>query len=182
MGRISGIRRSFRLPWRSAERIRNDVDEELRFHLEMRVEELVALGLTPTAAREEALRQFGDLEGTRRYCRALDQRREREVRRAELLDEARQDVRYALRKLGTSWGFTLVALLTLALGIGANTAVFSVVNAVLLRSLPYDEPDRLVRLVSTNEGTRTASSVVDFLDWRAQSRSFESMAVVTVKT
>src|SRR5919108_2610985 len=106
MGRISGVQRSFRLPWRNPERIRNDVDEELRFHLEMRVEELVALGLTPTAAREEALRQFGDLEGTRRYCRDLDRRREREVRRAELLDEARQDVRYALRKLAKSWGFT----------------------------------------------------------------------------
>ena len=182
MGRISGIRRSFRLPWRSAERIRNDVDEELRFHLEMRVEELVALGLTPTAAREEALRQFGDLEGTRRYCRDLDQRREREVRRTELLEEARQDVRYALRKLGKSWGFTLVALVTLALGIGANTAVFSVVNAVLLRSLPFDEPDRLVRLESTKQGTPSAVSVSDFLDWRAQSRSFEGMAAVTDNT
>src|SRR5918911_4935053 len=104
MSRIPGVRRSFRLPWRNAERIGDDVDEELRFHLEMRVEELIALGLTPAAAREEALRQFGDLEGTRRYCRAIDQRREREVRRIELLDEARQDVRYALRKLAKSRG------------------------------------------------------------------------------
>src|ERR671937_1166390 len=107
MGRISGIRRSFRLPWRSAERIKNDVDEELRFHLEMRVDELIALGMMPTAACEEALRQFGDLEGTRRYCRDLDQRRGREVGRTELLDEVQQDERYAVRKLAKSWGFTL---------------------------------------------------------------------------
>src|ERR687894_60539 len=90
-----------------------------------------------------------------------------------------QDVRYGLRVLSKSPGFTLVAVLSLALGIGANTAIFSVVNAVLLRPLPYDEPERLVLMYEDAPDVANRSvSYPNFLDWRARSRSFEAMSVL----
>src|SRR5918911_3658814 len=99
MARIPGIRRAFRLPWRSATQVERDVDEELRFHLEMRARELVTAGVPEELAREEARRQFGDLDFTRAYCADLDRRRERRARLTELLEELRQDVGYTVRQL-----------------------------------------------------------------------------------
>src|SRR3979411_99572 len=91
------------------------------------------------------------------------------------------DLRYGLRNLLRAPGFTLAAILTLALGIGANTAIFSVVNAVLLRPLPYQEPDRLVTVWSLNKktGSRDQASGRDYHDWHDQSQVFESMAYYT---
>src|SRR5262245_26162231 len=98
--------------------------------------------------------------------------------RSEAMNEFVYDLRKALRTLVRSPGFTLVALLTLALGIGANTALFSVVDAALLRPLPYPEPDRLMHVNSTNHGQEAAVSPADFIDWHAMNRSFESMAAI----
>ena len=92
-------RKPFRFPWRSVDRIRADVDDELRFHLDMRVAELMTAGATEAEARREAKREFGDLEFTRRYCRDLDERGERASRRTEWLTELRLDTSHALRVL-----------------------------------------------------------------------------------
>jgi hypothetical protein len=139
-------RRLFQLPWRSAARIQADVDEELRFELDMRERELVERGVPADEARRRAVAEFGDVEATRRYCAALDRETQSASRRAEWLAELRHDARQTWRGLRQAPGFALVVLVTLALGIGANTAVFSVVRRVLLERLPYREPDRLLRL------------------------------------
>src|SRR4026207_158502 len=87
------------------------------------------------------------------------------------------DIRYALRQLRKSPGFTLITVLTLALGIGANTAIFSVVNAVLLRPLPYPEPERLVYLNEAIKGTATSLPLPDYIDWRNDAKSFQHLAI-----
>jgi putative ABC transport system permease protein len=170
-----GVRRAFRLPWRrGAER---DVEDEFSFHLEMRARELEARGYAPTAARDEAMRQFGDLEDAKIYCRAVDARRERGAMRVEWLSEIRQDVTFAWRTLARAPAFAIVAILTLALGIGANTAIFSVVNGILLRPLPWPEPERLVIIASsTPEYSATTSSPANVMDWRRMQTSFTGLA------
>jgi putative ABC transport system permease protein len=169
---------SFKLPWRPKPQVAADVDDELRFHLDMVAARLRAEGMSESDARVEALRRFGDLKFTKAYCRAEGLRREREKRRMTILDELRQDLHYAFRALRRSPGFTLTALLTLALGIGANTAIFSVVRGVLLEPLPFPEAGRVVRLWHSNPSTgvpRGPVSEPNFLDWRAQSRLTQSM-------
>jgi len=176
MRRIRGIRRAFRLPWSSASRVRHEVDDELRFHLDMKTQELIDGGLSPQEAHARVLAEFGDLEYTRRYLNETDRSQMATERRAELSDELRQDVRFALRQLRRNPAFTAIALITLALGIGANTAIFSVVRGVLLRDLPYAESDRVIRVYSTVNGGQTSASPADFTDWRRQARSFSALA------
>ena len=171
-------RRLFRLPWRSRRRVLDDIDDELTFHLEHVAAELRAAGWPDTDAKLEAIRRFGDLEFTRDYCRAEDLRREQEKRRMTLIDELRQDLRYAVRSLRSAPGFTATALLTLALGIGANTAIFSVVRGVLLEPLPFRDAERIVRIWHAHPANgieRGAMSEPDFLDMRAESALVESM-------
>ena len=125
-------------------RVERDVDAELDFHLDMRVRRLVERGMDPAAARTEALRQFGDLSGVRAELVAMDTQQEKTVRRANYLAELRQDTAYAVRALRHNLGFALVVILSLAVGIGANTAVFTLIDALLLRPLPVPEADQLV--------------------------------------
>jgi putative ABC transport system permease protein len=152
-----------------------DVDEELRFHLDLRVEQLVKSGMPPEAAREEALRRFGDVARYRGTCVELSRRREQEMGRARRWEALVQDVRYGVRGLVRTPAFTLVAVLTLALGIGANTAIFGVVRGVLLRELPYPAPERLVRLWQVAPETpKGVFSFPDFEDWRTRSQTLEA--------
>jgi putative ABC transport system permease protein len=168
----------FRLPWKTRPQVASDVEEELRYHLDLVAAKLRAGGMSEPEARAEAERQFGDLEATRNYCRDELLRREREKRRMTFLDELSQDLRYAIRALRRSPAFTLTALLTLALGIGANTAIFSVVRGVLLEPLPFVAADRIVRVWHVNPSTGMAKGAVsepNLKDWRAESRLSESM-------
>ncbi len=126
--------------------VEREVDDEIAFHLEMRARKLVEQGLSPDDARCEALRQFGDLRAVRERCVTTDQERERTVRRTNYLTELRQDVWQALRVLRNNPGFAITVILMLALGIGANTAIFTLVDAVLLRTLPVRDPQELVTI------------------------------------
>ena len=132
---------------RKTDELQADVDEEFRVHLAMRVEELMSEGMSSEGARREALRQFGDLEYARRYCRVQDERKESAMRWNLLVDELAADLRYGLRQIARNPGFTAIAVLTLALGIGANTALFSIFNSLILRPLPVRDPDSLALLI-----------------------------------
>ncbi|HEX6966328.1 MAG TPA: ABC transporter permease [Gemmatimonadaceae bacterium] len=147
------------------------LDDEIRFHVDMQTEALVRTGLDPAEARRRALVAFG---GRERYREAA-----RDEYRARVLDELTQDVRYCLRSLLNARVFTAAAVGTLALGIGATTAMFSVVDAVLLRRLPYANPNGLVMLWEHNftKGMdHNSVGPANFLAWRDQTRSFTSMA------
>ena len=178
MTRIPGTRPTFRLPWLSKRQVTEDVEAELAFHLARKTEALIEAGLSPDEARREAAARFGDIDFTRNYCRDEDVRRQREARRANMMDELKQDLVYALRSLRSAPGFALVTLLTLALGIGANTAIFSVVRGVLLLPLPFPESERVVRIWHSNRTANDMKSVVsepDLLDWKAATKSFSAL-------
>ena len=153
-----------------------DVDAELAFHLEMRTRELIDEGVPAERARALALRRFGDYNSPRQQCVAISHRRERRMARTEYLTDLRRDVGYALRMLRRAPGFTLVALTTLALGIGANSAIFSVVDGVLLSPLPYRDAARLYRVTTLYpDGTPYSLSPPDFMSVREQTRVFEQV-------
>jgi putative ABC transport system permease protein len=158
--------------WRS--NVKADVDDEFQFHVQERIDDLVARGMNPRAARDEALRGFGDLEQLKGACRALAEEQEGTMRRSEMLGVIRQDASYALRVMRASPSFTAAIVLTLALGIGATTAIFSVVNAVLLKPLPYADADRMVVVWERFGEGRGRASVGHFYDWSEQSRVFEA--------
>jgi predicted permease len=159
-----------------------DVDAELAFHVEMRVRELIEQGETPERARQLALRRFGDYEGARDECVAINQRRRRHMQRTQFITELRQDIGYAFRMLRRTPAFTAAALLTLALGIGANSAIFSVVHGVLLESLPYRDADRLHHLqMLYPDGTKYAGySAPDFMSVRQDTQVFEQIEAFVV--
>jgi predicted permease len=126
--------------------VRSDVDEELRFHLEEKTRDLIASGLAPDAARAEAQRQFGDTAEVRQLCQALANSREKTLERRDYWTGWGQDVRYAARMLRKAPLISAVAILSIALGIGANTAIFTLLDQILFRTLPVPEPDRIVRV------------------------------------
>jgi putative ABC transport system permease protein len=148
-----------------------ELAEEMRFHLEMKVEENVGGGMTHEEALHAARRQFGNQTLLREVSR--------EMWGFNAIETLIHDLRYGARMLLKRPGFTLVVVVTLAFGIGANAALFSVVNGVLLRSLPYQEPERIVTLWehNTREGiARDDVSPANFLDWRERQRVFSEMA------
>jgi putative ABC transport system permease protein len=155
------------------ERLDQELDEELRSHLEMRAADNVAAGMSPREARYEAQKRFGNTTLLKEDTRDVDI--------VGWLDETARDFRHALRMLHRSPGFTTVAVLTLALGIGANTAIFSVVDSVLLRPLPYHDPDNLVMVWESNSQHPNPHNTVsppNFLDWQSRNTVFASMAFI----
>ena len=162
--------------------VRDEVDEEIRLHLEMRVQELRAEGLPLDEARREALRRFGDLEGARRYCRRQDEQKEADVQRGLMLQDLMQDIRVSLRTLLRVPVLTLTVLLTVGLGIGATTVIFGAINAALLRPLPYADPDRLVWIYTDAPPFQFRFSVADYLALDAQQTQFERIAGFTNRT
>jgi predicted permease len=164
---------------------RADAEDELSFHLDSRIAEFRAMGMSEDAARTEAMRRFGDLAKARDRLEEIVRLEEQDRRRADQWDALKQDLRYAGRALRRNPGFTCVAVLTLALGIGANTAIFSVVNGVLLRPLPYPEPDRLVRVFTSFRGSGTeryAVSQPEFMDYKGLTHVFENAAAFSGAT
>jgi predicted permease len=154
-------------------KIDHEIDAELRSHIGLRIDDNLAAGMTPAEARRDALVRFGNPTATRDRVTAADA--------AVSLESVLADVRYALRQLARAPGFATVAILTLALGIGANTAVFSVTNTVLLRPLKFPRPDRIVQLEKvTGTELSYSASIPLFLEWRDRNRAFQQIAAYSV--
>jgi predicted permease len=170
MGWLHGIR----LRWRGflrRRRLERDLEDELQFHLEMKAQRNREDGASPEEAMNAARRQFGNPFRWKEIMR--------DIWSLRLLENLIQDLRYGGRSLLKAPGFAAAAILVLALGIGSVTAIFSLLNAVILRSLPFQSPERLVLLwgnVQRQEVERRGNSYPDYLDWKAQSTSFEGMA------
>src|SRR5262252_2721505 len=148
-----------------------ELDEELRFHIEQQTEQNIRLGMNPAEARHAARKTFGGVEQAKE--------RSRDARGVRWIEELWQDLRYGLRMLRRKPGFTAAAAISLALGIGANSTVFTFLNAILIRPLPYPEPERLVNLWERAPGSTGANSVLplNFVEWRDRARSFEAITL-----
>jgi putative ABC transport system permease protein len=162
------FRRLFRFTSRTDDEIERDIREEVAFHLDLRARELVEAGASPERAQAEARRQFGDVAATAAYIRSVDTRKETRMRWRLRAEELRQDLTYGVRMLVRQRGLTAVAVLTIALGVGATAIVFAVVHAALLAPLPYPDADRLVV---------TRLSVPDYRDMRESARAFASTGI-----
>ena len=147
-----------------------EIRNEFRAHLEMRIEDNITSGMSPTDARRDALIRFGNPQATGERVMAADS--------ALTLETFGMDIRYALRRLAKSPGFAITAVLTLALGIGATTAIFSAAYALLLRSLPFQHADRIIGIYETHPQIVGGAEVnfLDYQDWRKQQQSFEQIA------
>ncbi len=152
--------------------VEQELDEELSFHFEKEVEKHTRAGIGEQEARRLARLAFGGHEQVKEDCR--------EVRGTSFLELSLQDAKYAVRQLWSHPTFALVMIATLALSIGANSAIFSVINGVLLKTLPYPQPERLARIfLSSKEYPKFPLNPFDFRDYRARNKSFESMAAFT---
>ncbi|HKV52398.1 MAG TPA: ABC transporter permease [Gemmatimonadaceae bacterium] len=154
----------------------DDVRDELRFHLEARVAENVAAGMSPEEARRAAAERFGDVSAVEQSLASLTRERETIERRVAWRQVIAQDLRFAVRQLARNPVFTAVAVITLALGIGANTAIFSAVYSVLLRPLPYAHADRLVDLREGSQGGGSMNVTAGNYDvWRRRAPQFSAL-------
>ncbi len=153
-------------------RMEAELDEELRYHLDRQMDALKARGLSHEDARLAALREFGGIEQRKEECR--------DARGLQLIESCLQDARYAVRTLLRTPGFTAVALLSLSLGIGANTTIFTFVNAVLLKPLPFPDAGRVVVVREQPQASDDTVAVhpQNFLEWRSRVRAFEAIAIV----
>src|SRR5271167_1757256 len=161
----SGLRSLFR-----RKQVGRELDEELNGFLEMAAEEKMKQGMSRKDALRAVRLERGSLEITKEVVRSAGWE--------SFVETLWQDLRYGVRMLRTSPGFSIVAILTLALGIGANAAIFSVVNGVLLRPLPFRDPSRLVLIAEKSSFPIVSTSYENYLDWRDQSHSFESTQAV----
>src|SRR6202030_45962 len=155
-----------------------DVRDELRFHLEAKTDDLIAQGWSPEAARQEAERQFGDLRIVQRIGQQIGEKTERRKRLADYWTDFLHDVRYTFRTLGRDPGFAAVSILILALAIGANIAVFSVVNTLLLRPLPFPSAHELVWVAPPPSGCGLSCATYSadgYEEFRAQSRTYQDV-------
>jgi predicted permease len=173
------MRRIFRIGAGS----KQDVEREIALHLDLRTREFEAAGMSPEAARAAALEAFGDREEVESAVEAIRERTVEKRRTREWTEELRQDMRVGLRMLRRSPVFTVVAVLTLAVGIGANTAIFSVLRSVLLRPLPYPAPEQLVQMWADHRALGRAEpewlTPPDFADFRNGNHTFSGMAAYT---
>ncbi|HEU5459652.1 MAG TPA: ABC transporter permease, partial [Pyrinomonadaceae bacterium] len=162
------LKRRLRALFRKSE-MERELDEELRFHLKKEIEQNLARRMNPEEARLAALRSFGGVDRVKEESR--------DVRGVRFIEELLQDMRYSMRILRRQPGFTLTVVSTLALGIGANTAIFSVVNAVLLRELPLKNPEEVMWVWSTRtDRDKAPFTLPDFLDYRDQNGTLEQIA------
>jgi putative ABC transport system permease protein len=155
---------------RQRETVIDEIDREMRSHVELQVEANIRAGMSPREAREQAMRSFGNVN------RAVDAAYD--VKGGGLFETLLQDIRYGVRMLAKHKAFTAIAVITLALGIGANTAIFSVVNELLLRPLPFRDSERIVMLWEVSPGGRRQNSAsrANFRAWRAQTSSYQHIA------
>jgi putative ABC transport system permease protein len=168
---LSKLKTRLRALLRKSE-MERELDEELRYHLEQQTEQNIRLGMSPEEARCAALKVFCGVEQAKE--------RSRDARGVRWLEELWQDLRFGARMLLNKPGFTLIAVITLGLGVGANTVIFSFFNGVLLRPLPFQQPERLVLLdeIATSRGGASLGvSLQNYLDWRAQNRVFSDLGV-----
>jgi putative ABC transport system permease protein len=157
--------------------VEQEIDEEISLHVELRTRELIDRGVDPGTARELALSRFGNVADLKRTCIDLGKKRDRDMRVTQWIGEVHDDVTFAVRQLKAAPAFALVAILTLALGIGANSAIFALVDAVLLRPLPFPDPDRLVMVwEQTPANARSAVAPANLFDWNQRNRTFERIA------
>jgi predicted permease len=178
-GRVGRQLKSFL--WRAS--ASEEVNADIAFHLDMAVRDLMISGLTEHQARAEAERRFGNVAAVSAECREYADQRDHNERRAEFRTEFRQDVTFGTRQLLRAPLFSLIAIVTLAVGFGATAAVFSAFYAVVLRPLPFDDPDRVVRLVNTRQGEEMGASAPDYLAIRAHSRdAFDAVAAAVPGT
>jgi predicted permease len=179
MGTRDRYRRWLRLRFGRRD-LEREVDDEIETHIALRTEELIRSGEPPERAREEALRRFGDLAKARRQLKESGLRREGRLSRGRLIASVVSDLRLAVRQARNAPGFTLLTVFTFALGIGLATLVYTVVDRVLLRPLPFPHPHRLVALLSVDSarGEFPQVSMANWMDWREGSRSLASTALL----
>ena len=166
------VRRVFRFPFRRRTDVRSDVREEFDFHLEMRTEELMRSGLNEAEASARARREFGDRLSGEERCAETGMRVERKRRLRQFVEEARLDVVYGLRQIRLNPGMAVVAIGTLALAMAANTAIFAVVNAIMLKPLPVAAPDQLARI----KAGETQMAWANYDDIRRANAAFSDLA------